>query len=201
MKRAHLWRSSWTCGYRAGPRPAVQGLPHNREGEVKTRLTIGNFGHFGLVSKKNPPKKGDPGPFEPGPRRRGRCRVPSQPLGLLNDLAVQSEIEAFAFDLFGDAEPDDRIDDLEQDQRDDGVIDNYDGDALDLVDHLGGIALDQAGGAAVLIDREYAGEQRTDYSANTMHAEAVECIVRTKDALQSGHAPVAEDAGGHTDCH
>src|SRR4249919_1784115 len=139
MKQAHSWRSSWACGYRAGPRPAVRGLSHNREGEVKTRLTIGNFDHFRPVSGKKSPKKGDPGPFEPGPRRRGRCRVPSQPLALLNDLAVQSEIEAFALHLFGDAQANDRIDDLEQDQRDDRVIDDYDRNALDLVDHLRGV--------------------------------------------------------------
>ena len=41
---------------------------------------------------------------------------------LLNGFAMQSDIEAFAFDFICDPQADDGVDDLEDDQRDDGVI-------------------------------------------------------------------------------
>src|SRR5262245_22835984 len=103
MKQAHSWRSSWPCGYRAGSRPAVRGLPHNREGEVKTRLTIGNSGDFWPRSGKKSQKRETPVLSNRGLGRRGRCRVPPRPPGLLNDLAVQGEIEALALHFFGAA--------------------------------------------------------------------------------------------------
>ena len=48
-------------------------------------------------------------------------------------------------------------------------------------------------------DREHAGEQRADDAADAVDAEAVERVVVAEHALQSGHAPVADDAGGDAD--
>src|SRR6516162_7408590 len=77
----------------------------------------------------------------------------------MNGLAVQREIETLALHLVAHAQPDEDVDDLEDDQRHDGVVDEDDDDAFDLVDHLHGVAFDQARRAAVLLDREHAGEQ------------------------------------------
>src|SRR5262245_65795238 len=92
----------------------------------------------------------------------------------VNGLAVQREIETLALHLIADAQSDEDVDDLEDDQRHDGVVDEDDDDALDLVDHLHRVAFDQAGGAAVLLDREHAGEQRADDAADGVHADGVE---------------------------
>src|SRR4029077_15532368 len=112
---------------------------------------------------------------------------------------MQSEIETFPFHFVGDAQADDRIEHFEKDQRDDGIVDDYDRDAFDLIDHLGSIALDQAGGAAVFTDGEHAGEQRADDTADTMHTEAVERIILVEDPLEASDAPVADDAGSNAD--
>ena len=83
----------------------------------------------------------------------------------MNGLAVQREIETLALHLIADAQSDEDVDDLEDDQRHDGVVDEDDDDAFDLVDYLHRVAFDQAGRAAVLLDREHAGEQRADAAA------------------------------------
>jgi hypothetical protein len=62
---------------------------------------------------------------------------------------VQREIETVALDVLADAQPDDQIDDLEDDQGHDHVVDKDRADADELIDDLAGIALDQAGGAAI----------------------------------------------------
>src|SRR5262249_25251649 len=120
---------------------------------------------------------------------------------LLDDFAVQCEVEALALDFVGDAQTDYGVDDLEQDQGDDRVVDEHDHNALDLVDHLCGIAFDQAGRAAVFGDREDAGQQCADGSADAVDAEAVERIVSAQHALQASHAPVAEYARSDANRH
>ena len=45
---------------------------------------------------------------------------------LLYDLAMQRQVEAFAFDLFADAQPDNQVDDFEDDQGDDHIVDEHD---------------------------------------------------------------------------
>src|SRR5208282_2027985 len=96
---------------------------------------------------------------------------------LLNGFAVQRQIEAVALDLFLDAQAHDQIDRLEDDERDDGVIDQDDDDALRLVQHLEPIALDRARGAAVFLDGEDAGQERADDAAHRVDAEGVERVV------------------------
>src|SRR5690348_10385732 len=136
-------------------------------------------------------KKRGPGPYGTRTSTEGQCRVLPLPLRseLLNRLAVQGDIEAFAFDIAADPQADHHVDDLEQDQGDHGVINDDDGDALELIDQRGGVALDQAGGAAVLLDREHAREQRADDAAHGVDAEAVERVVNAMGALEACNPP------------
>src|SRR5690349_16018267 len=118
---------------------------------------------------------------------------------LLNRLAVQGEIEAFALHLFLHAQADHDVDDLQDDERHHEVVDEHDADADALVDDLRGIALDQAGRAAVCLDREHAGEDRTGGAAERVHAEGVERVVVAEHVLEAGDAPVADHAGRSAD--
>src|SRR6266516_4812151 len=68
----------------------------------------------------------------------------------MNGLAVQREIETLALHLVGDPQSDEDVDDLEDDQRHDGVVDEDDDDAFDLVDDLHRVAVDQPARAVVL---------------------------------------------------
>src|SRR6202034_2490322 len=130
-----------------------------------------------------------------------RCRVlrPAVLPLLLHGLPVEGEIEPFTLDVLADAQPDDQIDDLEDDQRHDHVVDEHAADADDLVEHLAGIALDQSGGTAVGADSEHAGEDRAGGSANRVHAEGIERVIVAEHVLEAGAAPVADDAGGEAD--
>src|ERR1700738_4662559 len=95
----------------------------------------------------------------------------------LNRLAVQRKSEAIALDLLGHAQADDEVENLEDDQRHDAVINEHRADADCLVDGLHEIAFEQAGGAAVLLDREHAGEQCASSSTDCMHAEGAQGVV------------------------
>ena len=114
---------------------------------------------------------------------------------------MQGEVEAVALDLFRDAQTDDRLDDREDDEGDDCVIHDDRDDADALVDDLAGVALEEAGGAAVLLDREHAGQERADHAANAVDAEAVERVVIAEHVFEAGRAPVAADAAGDADRH
>src|SRR5262249_2107360 len=114
----------------------------------------------------------------------------------LHGLAMQSEVEALALDLLGDPQADEDVDDLEEDQRHDRVVDEHRADADRLIVELGHVALEHAGGAAVLLDGEHAGEERADDAADGMDAECIERVIVAEHALEAGAAPVAEDAGG-----
>src|SRR5271168_1463263 len=116
-------------------------------------------------------------------------RGPMTTFILLHRLAVQRNVETLAFDVCGDAQTDGNVDDLEDDERDDDVINDDDGNALDLVEHLARIAFEQAGGPAILFDREHAGEDRTRGTADAVDAEAVERIVIAEHVLEAGGAP------------
>src|SRR5262249_19183670 len=190
---------------KAAPAPAAPGMSYHRCGEVKARLTIGRVipGDAEPKTVRGPSLRWDPSTARAVPGLRPN-RISS-----VNDLAVQREIETLALHLIADAQPDEDVHDLEDDQRHDGVVDEDDDDALDLVDHLHRVAFDQAGRAAVLLDREHAGEQRAagdragekraDGAADGVHAEGVERIIVAQHVLQAGAAPVAEDAGGDAD--
>src|SRR5215469_9646771 len=96
---------------------------------------------------------------------------------LLNRLAVQRQIEAVAFDLFGHAQSDRQIDDLQDDQRHDDVISEDDADADALIEHLAPIALKGACGVAVSFDRKDTGEYGAGRAADAVHAESVERVI------------------------
>src|SRR6185437_4577937 len=98
-------------------------------------------------------------------------------------------VETFAFDVIRDPQADDRINDLEQDQRHDGVVNEHNHDAFELVENLARIAFDQAGGSAVFADREHAGKQRADNAADRVDAEAIQRVVNTEHALEARDAP------------
>src|SRR5262245_8642949 len=82
-------------------------------------------------------------------------RIPS-----VDGLAVQREVETLAFHLIAHAQADEDVDDLEDDQRHDGVVDEDNDDAFELIEHLHCVAFNQAGRAAILLDREHAGGNR-----------------------------------------
>src|ERR1700730_11069070 len=107
---------------------------------------------------------------------------------------VQINIETVALHLGGDAQADEEIDELEDDQRDDGIIDDDDDDAFDLVDQLPRIPLDQALGSAVLLNGKHAGQDRTGGAADRVHSEAVERIVVSKRRLDPSDGDVTHDA-------
>src|SRR5579859_4877392 len=68
----------------------------------------------------------------------------------LHHFAVQRDVEALGLDLLRNTKPDGPVDQLEDDQGHDDIVDEHDGDALDLVDDLRGVPLDQARGLADL---------------------------------------------------
>src|SRR5271166_5834740 len=117
----------------------------------------------------------------------------------VNDFAVKGEVEAVALDVFRDAQADDRLDDGQDDDGDDRVIDDDRHDADALIDDLAGVALEEAGGAAVLLNRKHAGQKRPDHAADAVDAEAVERVVISESVLEAGRAPVAADAAGDAD--
>src|ERR1700722_14524164 len=139
-----------------------------------------------------------------GPGRKlspGGNQTPPGVATLVNDFAVKGEIEAVALDLVRDPQADDGFDDREDDDSDDCVI-NDDGNNADaLVDDLVRVALHQAGGATVLLDREHAGQKRADHAADPVDAEAIERVVIAEHGLEPGRTPVAADTTGDADRH
>src|SRR5881398_1568729 len=63
---------------------------------------------------------------------------------LLDDLAVDREIEHFPLSVGVDAQPNHEIDQLQQDQRGDRVVNDGASDTVELHEHLVRIAVDQA---------------------------------------------------------
>src|SRR6266849_10625198 len=98
-------------------------------------------------------KAGGPAHEIEASRRRGWCRVSTPTVSgnqLLHDLAVEGEIEAFAFHFVRHPQADEDVDRLEDDEGGDGVINDDRSDAVALVDQLLEVAVERAGGAAVL---------------------------------------------------
>ena len=112
------------------------------------------------------------------------------------------DVEAFALLVFGDPEPDGDIDELQQDEADDGVIDDGDGDAIELGQDLAGIAVDPAHrrlGAGHGLGGEDAGQHRPDDAADGMDAEGIEGVVIAERVLQGGGGEEAEHPGDDAD--
>src|SRR5580700_7540910 len=131
-----------------------------------------------------------------GPGRKlspGGNQKPPGGAALVNDFAVKGEIEAVAFHLFGDAQPDSDIDNLQDDEGNDRVVNDDRAHPLELVDELSDVAFQQTGVAAVLVDRKHARQQRPDNAADRMHAEAIKRVVVAEGVLERGGAEVAAD--------
>src|SRR5262249_57288747 len=107
---------------KAAPAPAAPGMSYHRCGEVKARLTIGRVipGDAEPKTVRGPSLRWDPSTARAVPGLRPN-RIPS-----VNGLAVQREIETLALHLIADAQSDEDVDDLEDDQRHDGVVDEDD---------------------------------------------------------------------------
>ena len=119
----------------------------------------------------------------------GRCLD----FALLHDFSVQREVEPFPLDLLRHAEADEHLDHEKDDQADDGVINENSGHADALVEELSNVALQNACGSTVLLDREHPGQKRPNDAADRMNAEAIQRIVIAEQALQAGTSPVAAD--------
>ncbi len=124
---------------------------------------------------------------------------PEEKTPLQHLLAVKTDVQTFAFLLFGDAQADDHVDDFEDDEGDDGVVDDGEAHALGLDQDLGHIAFQGAGGAADGLDREHAGEHGADDAADGMHAEGVERVVIADHFLHVDRSPEAHHASDQAD--
>src|SRR5262249_20656926 len=113
---------------------------------TKARLTIGR----GVAAVKRQKVRGPSLRWDP-PTARAVPGLRPNRISSMNGLPVQREIETLALHLVGDTQSDEDVDDLEDDQRHDGVVDEDDDDAFDLVDDLHRVALDQPGRTAVLL--------------------------------------------------
>src|SRR5271163_3519121 len=107
--------------------------------------------------------------------------------GLLHCLAVKRQVEALALNFGVDPKPDRKIDQFEQDQRDDDIIDDRDRDPVELHEHLMRIAVDQPAlaFAADPCNRQHTGQDCTDHAADAMHDEGVETVVISEHVLRN----------------
>src|SRR5215470_9459693 len=150
---------------KAAPAPAAPGMSYHRCGEVKARLTIGR----GVAALQRQKVRGPNLRWDP-PTARAVPGLRPNRISSVHRLPVQREIETLALHLVAHAQPDDDVDDLEDDQRHDGVVEEDDDDAFDLVDHLHGVAFDQARRAAVLLERGSGIAGRTEISRGNTQA-------------------------------
>src|ERR1700749_3099374 len=112
---------------------------------------------------------------------------------------MQREIESLPFRFVRHPQADEYLDHEQDNQADDRVINEDRGNADALIEELTDIAFQNTRGPAILLDREYPGQQRTDDAADRMHAEAIQRIVIAEHVLQAGTSPVADDARGDSD--
>ena len=69
------------------------------------------------------------------------------------------------------------------------AVDHRGADADQLDHDLAAVAFQHAGRAADVLDREHAGQQGADDTADAVHAEDVERVVVAEHALELGRAP------------
>src|ERR1700733_2611286 len=99
------------------------------------------------------------------------------------------QIEAFEFDLFGDADAHRVLDHQHDDESRDRAPGHRPHNPLKLNQHLPRIAVDPAGLRGRTADgsfREYTGQKCADNAANAMHAEAIEAVVNLVKRLDAG---------------
>src|SRR5208337_111546 len=120
-------------------------------------------------------------------------------------FSMLGEVEAGGFLLGGDAQSNGLIDDEEQDQRTHDGNSPGNGDAGRLVEQLGPVAVDGAGGHVFAEDRvdgaggKEAGEQRADGSTGAMHAKGVKGVVVAEAAFNRKDHERADHAGDEAD--
>src|SRR6516164_9811820 len=130
---------------------------------------------------------------------RPAAAKPPRVAALVNDFAVQGEIETVALDLLGDAQADGDVYDFQDYEGDDRIVNDDSRDPLELVDELPDVSFQQAGVAAEFVDCEHAGQQGADDAADRMHAKGVERVVVAERVLEAGRAPVAADSASNAD--
>ena len=98
---------------------------------------------------------------------------------------MKRQVETLALNFGVDPQSERKIDQFEQDQRDDDIIDDRDRDAIELHEHLMRITVDQAAlaFAADPCDSEHTGQDCADHAADAMHAEGVEAVVVSERVL------------------
>ncbi len=96
---------------------------------------------------------------------------------LLDDFAVEVDVETLDLDLLGDPQTDDHVDDLEDDERARRRPDDGREDAVELVQTWPALPSSRPGLAADRLDGEDAGQDRADEAADGVDAEGVERVV------------------------
>src|ERR1700681_1990081 len=101
---------------------------------------------------------------------------------------MQIEVETLALAVEVHPEADNKVDELEQDQRDNRVIRDGAADAVELDEHLLRVAVDQTAltVAADRRHREDAGQEGSDRAADAMHAKGIKAVVVTEGVLEAG---------------
>ena len=217
VERFRAWRaasSPWVAGYagagcRCGRlawpatapalprvcRPWWPSLPSLRwVGAPTVGRRVGPSPHGGIAEQKTGPC----GPVVVF--MAGRTRPAGLALQDVAALVVLGEVQTLGLFLFADAQPDDDIDHLEDDEAHDRGVDQGHQDALALDHDLAGDghALGQAGTAQAL-GGEDAGQHGADDTADAMHAEDVQGVVIAEHALELGRGDEADHAGCDAD--
>ena len=114
----------------------------------------------------------------------------------MHDLAVEVDIETFNLDFLVDPETDHQIDDLQDNEGANRAVGDGGQDTLELNPDLTRIAFEQARRSADGFNREHAGEQCTDDTANAVDAKSIQRVVIANHVLEATYPPVAGRAGG-----
>src|SRR6266568_8748766 len=115
-----------------------------------------------------------------------RNKLERKPADLLHPFAVETYIETFALLFFRDAQADDHVDYLEDDEA---------ADAADYQRRTDGRKLDpdDCVNAADFLDVEESGEDRADDAADAVHAECIQRIVIAEGLLDGRRREEAGD--------
>ncbi|AAW77739.1 PilL protein [Xanthomonas oryzae pv. oryzae KACC 10331] len=115
--------------------------------------------------------------------------------GLVRGFAVRGDVQALALGFFAHAQAEYQLGDHKPHHRHHADPADRDSDAQRLDADLMNDVVIAALLAAQRGSREHAGQDRADDAAQAMHAEHVQAVVGTEQALQTGDAPHAEHAG------
>src|SRR5258708_20376300 len=107
---------------------------------------------------------------------------------------MQGNIQAFALLLLGDTQPDGYVYCLQNDETRRESINDGHGDTFQLNEH-GAVQ------TADLLAGEYAGEQRADTAADSVHAERVQRVIVAQRVLERGCCNEASDPRTPPDDH